>query len=311
MPNIFTKPSIISEAEVAKLTKVYKEAYKQVVNEIITIQDLKVRTRKQKLAQIRGILVDLKVDVDQFIEKEIETAYKGGALDAVKDLKWQGYDGRLPETGTLNRLHEQAIASLVSETQEAYALGIDGMMKDVKVILGAGFREQIARRLLEGEINQQTLIEVKKLMVQDLEARGLTALVDRGGRTWELDRYAEMLIRTKGTEATNRGTGNRLAELGMDLVIVSSHNSEHQECAVWEGRILSLTGASSGYPTVDDAKQAGLWHPNCKHRFSAFIPKLNPDYVEPVHTKVTIENLDTPKAKSRLKPKIKITVEDL
>ena len=34
----------------------------------------------------------------------------------------------------------------------------------------------------------------------------------------------------------------------------------------WEGRIVSLTGATDGFPTMEEAKADGLFHPNCTHR---------------------------------------------
>jgi hypothetical protein len=60
------------------------------------------------------------------------------------------------------------------------------------------------------------------------------------------------------------------------------------QCAVWQGRILARTGTAgerrvenelTGEPmrvevagTVDEARAAGLMHPNCRHTFLPFIP---------------------------------------
>jgi len=38
--------------------------------------------------------------------------------------------------------------------------------------------------------------------------------------------------------------------------------------------VLSLTGRTPGYPTVDQARAAGLFHPNCRHSLGAYIPGL-------------------------------------
>ena len=37
-------------------------------------------------------------------------------------------------------------------------------------------------------------------------------------------------------------------------------------CARWEGRLVSITGATKGLPTLADAEADGLFHPNCVHR---------------------------------------------
>ncbi len=40
-------------------------------------------------------------------------------------------------------------------------------------------------------------------------------------------------------------------------------------CAEWENRLLSISGNTPGLPTVADAQEAGLLHPNCTHSFVA------------------------------------------
>jgi len=52
---------------------------------------------------------------------------------------------------------------------------------------------------------------------------------------------------------------------GGDLVKVSTHNGACPRCAPWQGKILSISGKDSGYPSLDQAKAAGLFHPNCAH----------------------------------------------
>lgn len=288
MNKIHTKPVRLNEKEIEKLISTYKKAYKSVVGEILTVKDFRIRTRKQTLSNIREILVDLKVDIDSFVEKEIEILYRGGALDAVRELKYQGAD--VGSKTSFNRIHQDAIKSLVSETQDAFAVSMQGVAKDAKYVLGKAVRDQITARLLEGKITGKVRREIQKNIINDLKESGLTALIDKGGRRWSLEAYTNMLISTKGTEARNRGTANRLAELGYDLVLVTTHNTSHRECAVWEGKILSLTGETSGYPTVAEATDLGLFHPNCKHAINAFVPELNENYKEPVRVKV--ENLD-------------------
>jgi hypothetical protein len=291
MNTIHSQPVKLNEKEIEKLIATYKKAYKQVVNEIVTIKDFKIRTRRQTLANIREILIDLKVDVDKWVETEIEKQYTGGALDAIRELRSQGAD--VEKMSSFNRIHREAINGLVTETQDDFAVSMSGINHQAKILLGKATREQITARLLEGQITGKTLNQIKKNIIGDLKEQGLAALVDKGGRKWSLDRYSQMIIRTKMVEARNRGLSNRLAELGYDLVLVSAHGSKHYECAVWEGRVLSMTGATPGYPTLDEAQSAGLFHPNCLHAINTFVSKLNPDYEEPTPPpRVTIENLD-------------------
>ena len=55
------------------------------------------------------------------------------------------------------------------------------------------------------------------------------------------------------------------AENGADVVAVTVSGHCCDKCAVWENRLLSISGATKGLPTVDEATAAGLFHPNCTH----------------------------------------------
>lgn len=89
--------------------------------------------------------------------------------------------------------------------------------------------------------------------------------VDRSGRAWENGRYCQMLARTTATRVYNDSFLDRLAEEGFNLVKVSSHGSEPDcdICRAWGGKICVISGKGGKYPTVEDARAAGVFHPNC------------------------------------------------
>jgi len=64
-------------------------------------------------------------------------------------------------------------------------------------------------------------------------------------------------------QAHLEGTANRLVEQGHDLVKVSTHRGACELCQPWQGKVLSITGKTKGYRTLEEAKAAGLFHPNC------------------------------------------------
>jgi hypothetical protein len=53
---------------------------------------------------------------------------------------------------------------------------------------------------------------------------------------------------------------------------------------------LSLTGKTPGYKTLEQAKNAGLFHPNCRHTLTGYIPGLTK--VEPTKTSGVAEQYD-------------------
>lgn len=99
--------------------------------------------------------------------------------------------------------------------------------------------------------------------VEGGEARVRTPL----GLMWKPEVYARMLGRTVIADARRVAFRQRYLSNGIDLVKVLANGTSHAVCRVWEGETLSLTGATPGYPTVDQARAAGLFHPNCRHRY--------------------------------------------
>lgn len=74
----------------------------------------------------------------------------------------------------------------------------------------------------------------------------------------------------------------RMDEMGVDLVLVSSHLGARPEHAVWQGKVYSRTGngypdfvASTRYGYVD-----GLCGANCRHNFSPYFEGMNNPFQE-------------------------------
>jgi hypothetical protein len=61
---------------------------------------------------------------------------------------------------------------------------------------------------------------------------------------------------------------------GHDLAIISGNTAGCEACAPWEGVVVSIDGATEGYPTLDEAEGDGLFHPNCGHQPDPYIPGL-------------------------------------
>lgn len=92
---------------------------------------------------------------------------------------------------------------------------------------------------------------------------------DAGGRMWDNKTYCEMLTRTVLLNAGRQTYFDACAENGSDVVRVTVSGNPCPDCAVWENRLLSISGNTPGLPTVAEAIAAGLCHPNCTHSFVA------------------------------------------
>src|SRR5690606_11018980 len=123
--------------------------------------------------------------------------------------------------------------------------------------------------------------------------QGVTSFVDVSGRRWQLTSYAEMAVRTSVGRAAVEAHTRTLTDLGVDLVIVSNSPRECPLCRPWERQILTLSGPAGARTvevehateddvmvpvrvagSLDEARAAGLQHPNCRHSTSAYTPGI-------------------------------------
>jgi hypothetical protein len=99
-------------------------------------------------------------------------------------------------------------------------------------------------------------------LVHALEAQGVKAFTDKGGRNWSLSAYASMAVRTTARQAHSQGVVNQMLRLNQDLVDVSSHPHKSDACDKYDGKTFSLAGGDKEFPKLD---QLPPFHPNCKH----------------------------------------------
>jgi hypothetical protein len=256
----------LNKKELDALTKAYKDAERRILATFEGATDFSQARRAEQLAQINAILTDLGRATGEWADFMVFEQYEKGASEAIRQL--QRLKVGIKDTSTMSTIDRRAVAALVSETQASFGAALTTVSKNAESVLSQAVREAMQAELIEGRILGSTRREISRRIKAAMEADGITALTDKRGARWKLDRYAEMLARTKMTESRNTGLANKMVANGFDLVEVSDHMSNHQQCAAYEGKILSLTGKTDGYPTLADAKMNGLFHPNCEHQIN-------------------------------------------
>ncbi|MEU8035701.1 phage minor capsid protein [Streptosporangium sp. NPDC049078] len=137
---------------------------------------------------------------------------------------------------------------------------------------------------------------------QRLMDQGIASFTDSRGRRWRLSSYAEMIGRTNIARAAVQGQMDRLASIGLDLVYVSDNSQECKRCRPFESKVLRRDSGPIGkirvehstrdgelvtvdvLDTLDGARAKGLFHPNCRHSASAYLPgvtKLKANTADP------------------------------
>ena len=101
--------------------------------------------------------------------------------------------------------------------------------------------------------------------------------------------------------------------LGRDLLILNGHPNSCPDCLAHQGKIYSLSG--NGYPSVDEAEEGGVGHPNCKCEWSIYWNKeqlkqtLNTDEDYQEHTKLIA--IDRELRYARLEQKLYKTIGNM
>lgn len=227
----------------------------------------KLREVRMVQADIERQLTRLSRDSRREIEAAIVEAYEGGAAEAVRDIA-EVADRPLREVVRVSRLG--AVESIV---EEAVAQVRSTHLRILRVADDI-YRRTIAEATARAATGAMTRREAAQMALNRFADAGITGFIDRAGRRWDIASYAEMATRTATGRAAIQGHIDRLQSNGYDLVIVSDSPDECPRCAVWEGRVLSLSGATPGYPTLAEAQGSGLFHANCTHSVSAYIPGL-------------------------------------
>ncbi|MFA5176945.1 MAG: phage minor capsid protein [Candidatus Omnitrophota bacterium] len=147
---------------------------------------------------------------------------------------------------------------------------IKGGIKEINLIV----REAVINEMTGAQLTKQLADYVSQdaagIFNKVTDQTGITKLQSINSVTGKVINYdpvslAETWARTAMRDMTERARHDYYLANKLDLVIVSSHGDACPLCVPWEGRILSITGKTEGYYTVDQARAAGLFHPNCEH----------------------------------------------
>ena len=260
--------TVPSDAGIKLFVSILQSAYGDVMK-ALSVPDIADKEKQLAIAnQIEGIVGKLDQDVRSWVSVEVPAFYEIGMFEAMKGLHERGSAVKF-DTSFVN-FHREAIEAISQDTYASIAEGMTGITRTGNKILSLARRESALVEIAKGDILGTDRKSIAKQVANILEDDGITALVDRGGKQWDLMTYSEMLTRTKLTQAHNTGTINRMAETGYNLVEVSAHAGACPLCQPFEGQVLSINGGNEGYGSLDDAIAMGLFHPNCRHTITPY-----------------------------------------
>ncbi|TFC92050.1 MULTISPECIES: phage minor capsid protein [Cryobacterium] len=238
-----------------------------------------IRDLQYLAAQMAG-----KLKTKQMALDVITLAWQEGEAAAAARL---GMATWLPATSAISGTSSQASTMLTMDLTsrlEAMALRIARYPQDA-------YQRIISFTATNTLLGATTSLRMQQASVQQFLAEGITGFTDKAGRNWRIGSYAEMAGRTAVNRVFNDAGVWRMQQQGVNLVTVQGGLDSCSKCAPWVGKILSTDGTRDDVEvqhatkdervivtiaaTLDAARSAGLMHPNCRHKATAYLPGLS------------------------------------
>jgi len=254
----------LSNAQAERLIKLYSGAEKEILKECNRLllknpESYSLAWQKTVLQRVKQIRDDLLKGSRTWCSEAIPDSYMRG-------MAWADADplaGQKLMAG-FGSIHQQAVEVLADNTFSRFS--------DVNNVVGRRvddiFRTVALENTKGAVIGYQTTKQAAKRIREDLAERGITGFRDKAGHEWDMGRYAKVLAQETTNGSFRQGTINRLQEKGHDLVRLSSHSGSCPRCTPFEGKTFSLSGTDSEYPSLDEARAGGVFHPGCLHVIS-------------------------------------------
>jgi hypothetical protein len=219
------------------------------------------------IRQVEAMRAALDAKAAQLTANGISKAYRYGANLASQQLTDMGVNATL-DLGSV--IHASAV-QVIAEQMATDLLNANGIIEtQIKGVIRktqqAVIEERAINRTLGTALIQgQTRREATDAIVAQIQAGlGNDQFLVINGRRYKPAYYAELVARTRTTEAVTQGAINTAIENGFDLVQITVHNHPQDDpCSPHQGRIYSLSGKSKTFPKLTARPP---FHPNCRHR---------------------------------------------
>jgi hypothetical protein len=243
------------------------------------------------LREIEKLIADAENASAKLTQDIIEESFMSGIKSAENDYI-KAFGSLSAFFGTnMNEINNIAITSLIAETNNL----IKSMNTQILRKANDSYRQVVSNtstKVIGGVLTKRQAI---KESLNEFADKGISGFVDRAGRNWNLASYTDMALRTSIGRASMVGHETRLTQLNQDLVIVSYHPHSCKLCDSYEGKVLSISGISTKYPSLAQAKSNGLFHANCGHVATLYVE----GFTKPVEPVKKIENKYDEKQKQR------------
>lgn len=197
----------------------------------------------------------------------IPESYIHGVNSVKKDIKlpktntktiWQATANVSISLWQLWPKHTKAVSNIIAQSIWYNAQALKDFEQNIKLLKWIWDTEKIFNIITSSGSN----FEKKNALSTNLKDSGIAYLKDKDWIKRDIDRYAEMLVRTETSATSNQGTINRAIELWIDLLERSEVSDSCPVCRPHDWEIRSLS--KQWMPKL-------LYHPNCRWEWIAKI----------------------------------------
>ena len=250
---------LLNDAEIRRkrLTQLYKDAENAAILLLATALMTSKPADALRKAQtsIRTVMARADTQAREWCGDSLTTLYARGMMDTSERL-----NRTHPESSPMHLAIIAALAAGVMEKLSSVSAAVD---RNVATLLSSA-QVGVAGASFKNATDWQALAEKLR---QDVMVNGVTGFIDKAGHSWKVDTYVDVVAQSSVMKAYNTGVKSEMQAQGLDLARLSDEIDEHtcEACVKWAGQILSITGATPGFPTVDEAEADGVFHCHCVH----------------------------------------------
>ena len=220
-----------------ELYLLYRQGFEKVLAILLQKQNRGKFAEREKaiLTDINKILREIEVETDNFSRNKIAETYQASRADVFRALA-------INAPQTLAGVDKRAIRELKNTFDNRIYDGISQVKRNINKTVQ---KIAIAQKISGGKTSEKVSEAVKILNSQNI-----FVFEDRLGRSYNLASYAKMAINTVQTSAVNKATFTACESIENDLVKMSSHITSCPLCAMYQGRIYSISGKDKRYPAM-------------------------------------------------------------
>jgi hypothetical protein len=276
--------------ELEKLIKIYLKAETDIINEIGRLRALGFADYHvvAALQRVQGILKALRSDSWEYVPKMIEREFYVAHPELRRPEMYLtpaqhliAYNNAYSMTAEQLVIAERLTLNLMKEIEDSTEVVTQSLEE---ALLGRRendiFRRVGNHLVAESQATGSSRGTVKEF-VEIMQTQGVTAFVDKAGRSWRLSSYASMATRSTDRQAQVLAVVTKDTE--QDLFQITSHSTSCGVCAPYEGRVYSKSGKDKRFPPLASAfgkidpmgpnTLENTWlniHPNCLHSIVAW-----------------------------------------